>query len=143
MTPINGEWTCVNCGETKPLKDATGKHNYTPYPKGEGYSASCIVCQAANRALTRAGLNDSPSTPASRDWIIKELKANYKDSTRTGDKIRCLETIAKLLTKEESTPVDDAAVVRSLMDSMRERKKKVTPIAKETSVVPSADDVVQ
>lgn len=129
MTPDeNGYATCVNCGENKLVIDEIGHYNFSLLPKAtpRAFSPSCNKCQAAKRKAIKEGLiepKDPSNVPASREWVIRELKANYKEMHRASDKIRCLETIAKLLTKDEATPLDDAAVVRSMMESLREKKR--------------------
>ncbi len=104
---------CRDCGEEKELATS-----YAALPHG-GYSPLCLQCQAGKAAETRRIRREGGT---SKDWIIAELKENYRKSTKVGERIRVLETMAKLLTKEEASELDDAAVVKSLMDSMRLKK---------------------
>ncbi|MFA6082649.1 MAG: hypothetical protein WC773_04570 [Patescibacteria group bacterium] len=104
---------CRTCGETRLIED------FKPVPgPGKLRSPTCFVCQA-DAAATNKILKSEDS---SRDWIIKELVKQYRAAKSTSEKIRCLETLAKLQPESKATQLDDPQVIQSLMKSMKTKK---------------------
>lgn len=110
--------SCRDCSQSKPILNEEGVSNFSPLPWG-GYSSVCTACTNAKRLET---IRNKEVT--NRDWILKELRKNYHELKRGSEKTRCLEVMAKLLTKDENTPIDDAAVIKSLVESMRETQNE-------------------
>ena len=107
--------TCKRCKRLKHIGE------YRPVPGGRK-SSVCNECQQ-ERARENKVLADDGSNK--RAWVIGELTKQYRSTDKQTDKIRCLEALAKLLPDDKKTPIDDPAVIQSLMKSLDAKKKKV------------------
>lgn len=106
---------CRTCTEVRPITD------FKPIPgPGKLKSPTCFICQADAAATNRILKSDD----SSRDWIIKELVKQYRAAKTTSEKIRCLETLAKLQPESKATQLDDPAVILSLMKSIKAKRKR-------------------
>ena len=72
--------------------------------------------------LKKAMVIDSEGTPTlRRPWLMKEILLLYRDADKKGDKLECLKYLAKMdgLDSKPASEKDDAAILRSLRESMR------------------------
>jgi hypothetical protein len=121
------EKTCRDCQETKPVD----KFKKLPNGNPMGVCASCQSVKAnKTRGLINQGIDPKDASEMTADdvfeispkLISKELWKNYLRSKTTQEKIRCLEALVKLIPADQKTPMEDAAVIQSLMASMRKKR---------------------
>jgi hypothetical protein len=108
------ERVCRECGENQPIA------KYKPVPHG-GRSAVCSMCTARKGKANKKALVENVT--ASKNWIISELIRQYNKTNKQSEKIRCLETLAKLMPEESKTALDDAKVVASLVAAMKKKQQ--------------------
>lgn len=108
------ERICRECGVNQPI----GK--YKPVPHG-GRSQVCSKCTSRKGRENKQAIVENAT--ASKAWIIGELIKQYNKTNKQSEKIRCLETLAKLMPEEAATRLDDPAVVASLIAAMKKKKQ--------------------
>jgi hypothetical protein len=114
LSPIR---ECRDCHETKPV----AKFKVTPAGR---QSMVCMACATKKRNATVAAFKADLASDESSDKRIQyELWKNYKSSKSTAERIRCLEALVKLRPADQRSALDDAAVVASLMEATKRKKK--------------------
>ena len=88
-------------------------------------SGICRSCAGTKRNLTVAKQRreDNSTDDTTTDARIQaELWRNYRASKSTGERIRVLEALVKLRPADQKSELGDAAVIQSLMESLKKKK---------------------
>lgn len=131
------ERECRDCHERKSID----KFKRMPNGTLQGVCAACSTRKrnksvADFRAEIKAELVED-DTSSSDKRIQFELWRNYKASKSTAERIRCLEALVKLRPADRKTDLDDSAVIASLTESIKRKKRQIAErnadVAKQTN----------
>lgn len=106
---------CSDCGEFKTFDQ------FQNTPKG-GKARDCKACRRRKyeQGIERARDN----SPVTKEWVVREAKRLYeRPMVKLQDQIKLLDTIARNISGEGNTPIDDAKVIRDLIASKKRMKE--------------------